>query len=149
MMVYPPRALGVVVRAHADALDLPYGEYISSVLAEHFGHPYWAAAAVRLTPGGLQAQLENAHVERPQPAAESWAERDLFVARPVKALGDIVRDAARNQGVTLTRLITDILAAFHGVDLEHQVVLPSPVDPDPLRIERQIGLREEVQRLLA
>jgi len=148
MMVYPPRAVGDVVRLWADALGVPHGEYIASVLAERFGHPYWASPEVRTVDGGLPAMLDGVELPRHLPAAGSWDERDVFVTKPVLALGRIIRDVARSEKRTMTSLITDELAGFHGIDLENRTVA-AHVDGDPLGIDRDLRLRREVQRLLA
>jgi len=137
-----------MVRSRADAIGMHHGEYIASVLAERLGYPYWAAPEVRATEGGLYAMLSAATPEPYAPSPESWTERDLFVTKPVKALGEIVRDHAKREGSTLTKVITDELALFHGLDLDaHTFAVVA--DDDPLGVNRDIRLKQEVQRLLA
>lgn len=149
MMVYPPHALGATVRLWSDELGLPHGEYIASVLAERFGHPYWAAPEVRTHEGGLRALLEAASPKLHSPADEDWDTRDVFVTKPVLALGELVRDEAKKRRLSLSKLITLVLAEFHGIDLDARTVTAPTFDEDPLGIGRNLRLREEVQRLLA
>mgnify|MGYP001483039942 CR=1 FL=1 len=147
MMVYPPEALACILRSYADAIDVPHGEYIASVLAERLGHPYWAAAEVRLHPGGLTAMLDAAEVSAPEVDAAAWRARAVFVTKPVKALGDVIRAAAAKDSMSLTGFITSHLAAFHGVDLDAHTIEPRR-GTEMLNTEH-IVIREEVQQLLA
>lgn len=149
MMVYPPRALGDLVRAYADTIQVPHGEYIASVLAERLRLPSWAAAEVRLVKGGLPAMLAAQPLPSVTPSPTAWEERDMFVTKPVKALGQIIRVEAQKSHTTLTRYITEHLAAFHGVDLDARTIDPAHVvgSEDSYR---EFRIRpEEVERLLA
>ena len=148
MMVYPSRAVGDAVRLYAETLDVPYGEYIASVLAERFGHPYWAAPEVRQVDGGLASMIRDANIPRHEPAADSWDDRDVFVTKPVKALGTIIRDFAAREGKTLTRVITDELALFHGIDQENRIVLGKAV-AEEVEVVHDKKRKREVLRLMA
>lgn len=152
MMVYPPSVVADAIRERALELDtMPTGEYIASVLAERFGHPYWAAPEVRMFDGGLTAMLESHSLPQcvvSDVPEDAWSDRVTFVTKPVKALGAIVRDYAKREARTLTSVITEELAAFHGIDLGNRVIL-GEVGAMHTETIQDFNLKREVQQLMA
>ncbi|MFY0409784.1 hypothetical protein [Solicola sp. PLA-1-18] len=64
-------------------------------------------------------------VRKSQGGRHSKGDRDAMMIRPPRQLGDIVRDAAENEGMTITDYVTTLLAREHGLP----AMAPTPSRP--------------------